>query len=368
MIYEYLSNEIFLFQIVLNNWFDMNIIVNGGTRGIGRELVRLFSEDSSNRLIVTGRNETALNSLSAGYLNLKIIQLDLTDYERQSPRFLSEVMSFFDKVDILINMAGLLINKDFADITGKEARAIMETNFFGPAAVIKTLKPFFREGSHIINISSMGGFQGASKYRGLSYYSASKAAAELVFASYQDSFFRQRENFGAASVRAGNVIGGGDWAVDRIVPDCVRALQNSENLVLRFPGATRPWQHVLEPLGGYLMLSKCLWEDPGKFSGAWNFGPKDEAVRTVEQLVRKFVELWGEGQTALEIAAAKQHEAGSLTLNCDKARQLLGWTPRWSFDRAVEETVDWYRRVSSGEDTVAVSRQQINRYVGRNPK
>ena len=188
MIYEYLSNEIFLFQIVLNNWFDMNIIVNGGTRGIGRELVRLFSEDSSNRLIVTGRNETALNSLSAGYLNLKIIQLDLADYERQSPRFLSEVMSFFDKVDILINMAGLLINKDFADITGKEARAIMETNFFGPAAVIKTLKPFFREGSHIINISSMGGFQGASKYRGLSYYSASKAAIACLTECLAEEF------------------------------------------------------------------------------------------------------------------------------------------------------------------------------------
>jgi NAD(P)-dependent dehydrogenase (short-subunit alcohol dehydrogenase family) len=155
---------------------EMNIVVIGGTRGIGKEVVKILAGDANNHLLVTGRDESSLKSLEKEFINIKSIVLDLMEIDTVAERFRSVVYSYFDRIDILINMAGLLIKKDFDEFTVQESRAIMETNFFGPASVIRILKPGMVRGSHIINISSMGGFQGASKYRGLSYYSASKAA------------------------------------------------------------------------------------------------------------------------------------------------------------------------------------------------
>jgi NAD(P)-dependent dehydrogenase (short-subunit alcohol dehydrogenase family) len=154
----------------------MNIIINGGTRGIGKEVVHCFAHNSNNKILVTGRNEKALESISAIFRNVSTYTLDLSVFDRYSEPFLNKVSGYFNKVDILINVAGLLIAKEFTEINPDEAHLMMETNFFGPASVIRALKPFMYEGSHIVNIASMGGFQGSSKYRGLSYYSASKAA------------------------------------------------------------------------------------------------------------------------------------------------------------------------------------------------
>lgn len=154
----------------------MNIIINGGTKGIGREIVNCLTQDIGNQILVTGRNIKALNDLSGRFKNVKSVPLDMSLFNSQSDRFTDEVSSYFRHVDILINLAGLLIAKEFVDITNNEARLMMETNFFGPASVIRILKPMMPSGSHIVNISSMGGFQGSIKYRGLSYYSASKSA------------------------------------------------------------------------------------------------------------------------------------------------------------------------------------------------
>lgn len=194
-------------------------------------------------------------------------------------------------------------------------------------------------------------------------YSASKAAAELVFSAYGDSFYRSRSNFGYATVRAGNVIGGGDWAVDRIVPDCVRALRDGASIVLRKPQSTRPWQHVLEPLGGYLTLAAALAQDPTRYSGAWNFGPDGEAARSVQDLTQVIVERWGSGTIEINASADDPHEAGLLHLNCDKAHHILGWKPRWGFQRTVAETVDWYRAVLAGESVSKISGDQIKSYM-----
>lgn len=194
-------------------------------------------------------------------------------------------------------------------------------------------------------------------------YSASKAAAELVFSAYGDSFFHTRPGFGFASVRAGNVIGGGDWSEDRIVPDCLRALRAGQPIVLRKPEATRPWQHVLEPLAGYLTLAAALRRDPQKFSGAWNFGPDSDAARSVHDLARGIVAAWGSGQISIQPSGSDPHEAGLLHLNCDKVRHSLGWKPRWGFERTVQETVAWHRDVTSGEDAAAVSAAQIQAYM-----
>jgi short-subunit dehydrogenase len=154
----------------------MNIVVNGGTRGIGKEIINFLAQDLSNQIFVTGRNEKALNSLSVRYKNVKSFSLDMSLFDIQYEKFRAAVSNHFERVDILINIAGFLISKDFLQTTNDEARLIMETNFFGPASLIRILKPIMSSGSHIVNISSMGGFQGSAKYKGLSYYSASKAA------------------------------------------------------------------------------------------------------------------------------------------------------------------------------------------------
>jgi short-subunit dehydrogenase len=154
----------------------MNIVVNGGTRGIGKEIINFLAQDISNQIFVTGRNEKALNSLSVRYKNVKSFSLDMSLFDIQYEKFRAAVSNHFERVDILINIAGFLIFKDFLQTTNDEARLIMETNFFGPASLIRILKPTMSSGSHIVNISSMGGFQGSAKYKGLSYYSASKAA------------------------------------------------------------------------------------------------------------------------------------------------------------------------------------------------
>ena len=154
----------------------MNIIIIGGTRGIGKEIVLNLAQDINNQIIVTGRNEKALESLTVRFKNVHAVVLDLSVIDKLIESFRDNVYNHFERVDILINMAGFLIAKEFVNISSGEARLMMETNFFGPASVIRTLKPLMPGGSHIINISSMGGFQGSSKYKGLSYYSASKAA------------------------------------------------------------------------------------------------------------------------------------------------------------------------------------------------
>jgi 3-oxoacyl-[acyl-carrier protein] reductase len=158
----------------------MNIIVNGGTKGIGREVVNYLAQDSGNLILVTGRNIKVLNSLSEQFKNVKSVPLDMSLFDSQSERFTDVVSAYFRQVDILINLAGFMIAKEFVGFTNEEARNIMETNFFGPASLIRVIKPFMPSGSHIVNISSMGGFQGSIKYRGLSYYSASKAALSCL--------------------------------------------------------------------------------------------------------------------------------------------------------------------------------------------
>lgn len=197
-------------------------------------------------------------------------------------------------------------------------------------------------------------------------YSASKAAAELVFAAYNESFFKNRPHFGAASARAGNVIGGGDWSEDRIIPDCVRALQNAEPIVLRHPHATRPWQHVLEPLSGYITLGSRLLHDPALAIGSWNFGPPETAVHSVEEVALECIKVWGSGTISVEPTSDQLHEAMLLQLNCDKARDLLQWSPRWDFTRTIRETISWYRATCEGQPAIDISSEQLKYYERSN--
>jgi len=203
------------------------------------------------------------------------------------------------------------------------------------------------------------GYRESDELGGRDPYSASKACAEIAFRAYSESFFRQRKNFGAASTRAGNVIGGGDRAADRIVPDAVRALERGEPLTLRSPNATRPWQHVLDPLRGYMMLGVNLLENPAAFCGAWNFGPDDTAIRTVDDLAKTFIQNWGAGEVAYHADASAPHEATLLHLSSDKAHRQLQWRPRLPFEEAVAQTARWYRAVHDGIAPMEITRQQI---------
>jgi len=168
----------------------MNIVVNGGTRGIGKEMVLLLSNDSNNKIFVTGRNYNVLRQLSkeAVHSNIITFKYDISIFETLEKQFIKTISGYFQSIDILINNAGVTINKDFVDFTPEEARKIIETNFMGPAAMIRALKPMFVKGSHIVNICSMGGYQGSSKYRGLSYYSASKAALSCLSECLAEEF------------------------------------------------------------------------------------------------------------------------------------------------------------------------------------
>ncbi len=208
------------------------------------------------------------------------------------------------------------------------------------------------------------GYRETDELGGDDPYSASKAAAELVFASYAASYFRHRADFGAATVRAGNVIGGGDFNDNRIVPDCVRALRSGQAIELRSPQSTRPWQHVLEPVFGYLLLGARLLSDPARHAGAWNFGPKPEATRTVGDLATEVVKIWGSGEVVHKVEKTAMHEAGLLALNCDKARNALGWEAVWGFEPAVRATIEWYRKAGDPRaDVLSFTRGQIRQYL-----
>jgi CDP-glucose 4,6-dehydratase len=206
------------------------------------------------------------------------------------------------------------------------------------------------------------GYRENDQLGGSDPYSASKAAAEIAFSAYWRSFLRHQKDFGAATSRAGNVIGGGDWAADRIVPDCIRAFHSGQPVTLRNPSATRPWQHVLEPLSGYLLLAAKLREEPQQFSGSWNFGPSSTQCRTVREVAGLIASYFGQGSVILGDAQKKQHEAQLLQLNCDKAHQLLGWHPRWDVYITVRTTADWYRMVLAGESAKVVTARQITEY------
>lgn len=203
-------------------------------------------------------------------------------------------------------------------------------------------------------------------------YSASKACAELIISSYRNSFFN-KNNFkehqkSIASARAGNVIGGGDWAKDRIIPDLINALKNNNPIPVRNPYAVRPWQHVLEPVAGYLQLGLKMMEDPIKYADAWNFGPFNEDNLTVEELVTMAINIWGSGTIDKIETTNAPHEAGLLKLDINKSITELGWKPKMNAAAAIDTTIKWYKNLSNGcaralvEKDIANYNQIVNKF------
>lgn len=207
------------------------------------------------------------------------------------------------------------------------------------------------------------GYRETDRLGGHDPYASSKACVELLVSSYRRSFFQDRE-ISIATARAGNVIGSGDWAKDRLIPDCIAALSGARPLVLRNPRAIRPWQHVLEALSGYLLLMKSMYESPHQYEGAWNFGPGEDAERSVREVVEILCREWGLGQKYHIVYETQEHyhESCYLKLDSSKARQILYWRPRWSIEEALEKTIEGYKAYIAGGDIKQICLNQIAQY------
>ena len=201
---------------------------------------------------------------------------------------------------------------------------------------------------------------------GLDPYSASKASAELIIKSYRDSFFKNKINCGISSARAGNVIGGGDWSQNRLIPDCIKFIRKKTKIKIRNPNFSRPWQFVLEPLKGYLILAKKQYENSDKYSSAWNFGPEYKSIKSVREIVELIINYWGSG--SIEIKKTKKfYEHHYLRLDIRKAKNYLKWKPTYDVKESVNVTIDWYYRVlKNKENPILVTNDQIDQYMRDN--
>ena len=257
-----------------------------------------------------------------------------------------------------------------------EPRLTYETNVMGTVNVLEAVRQT-RSVRVVVNVTSdkcyenrewVWGYRECDPMGGYDPYSSSKGCAELVTAAYRRSFFSPstpQPSVALASVRAGNVIGGGDWGRDRLVPDCICALSQGKEIVIRNPNAVRPWQHVLEPLSGYLLLGARLWTDGPRYASAWNFGPADDEVYTVEEVVKEVIRLWGQGRYRID-ACKHLHEAHWLKLDCSKAHIKLGWKSRLNTKQALGKTVEWYRQFyesRSTEELCVFTQRQIEEYM-----
>lgn len=273
------------------------------------------------------------------------------------------------KPDIVFHLAAqALVRRSY-----KDPLTTFQTNVMGSLHVLEALRRtesvrslvYITSDKCYWNNEWVWGYREDDKLGGPDPYSASKACAEHVFKSYFLSYFQSRENFACGSTRAGNVIGGGDRSTDRIVPDIVRAYEQKQPLLLRNPRSTRPWQHVLDPLCGYLTLGMHLYNAPGQWNGeAWNFGPSNQSIKTVSELTDVLEGIFDGLAIETPKLTNQPYESGLLHLSIDKAMSLLKWEPRWHFFQAVKKTGEWYKRVFEGECPKGVTNEQIQEFMG----
>ena len=207
-----------------------------------------------------------------------------------------------------------------------------------------------------------GGYRETDELDGYDPYSNSKSCSELVTHSYEKSFLKEQK-IAVSTARAGNVIGGGDFAADRIIPDCVRAVSEGKKIAVRNPHSTRPYQHVLEPLGAYLLIAQAQYEDAAK-ADSYNVGPDDRSCLTTGELADLFCNAWGEGAEWENLSQGGPHEANFLKLDCSRIRSALGWKPRWQVEEAVTNTAKWYQAWLNGDDMEEYTDFQIKEYFG----
>lgn len=305
--------------------------------------------------------------------NLAELKGKIRDY-RADIRNRAEVERIFyaEKPEIVFHLAAQsLVLRSYNDPV-----STFETNFMGTVNLLEACRNSGSVSQVVVvttdkvyeNREEPRGYNEQDPLGGYDPYSASKAGAEIACQSYRRSYFAKNDGAGRkislSTARAGNVIGGGDRAADRIVPDCIRAFEKGLPIPVRNPDSVRPWQHVLEPLGGYLMLCRRMAEDPYRFAGAWNFGPDSEGAVSVGKLVGTFIRHWGSGVMDISGEQKKFHEAGILMLDISKSVTYLGWKPLLTLDEAVKMTAEWYRS-SGSRDPYTLCVEQIEEYTKR---
>lgn len=276
-----------------------------------------------------------------------------------------------EKPEIVFHLAAQAIVRD----SYNDPKTTFDTNIGGTVNVLEAIRHCPTVKTVVVVTSDkcyenkewVWGYRENDPLGGNDPYSASKGATEIVCSAYYRSYFTSKgrgTHLGFATARAGNVIGGGDWAKDRIIPDCVRALSKSEPIVVRNPKATRPWQHVLDPLSGYLLMAERLWENPDKFSGVWNFGPQTSDQITVRELAERFITAWGKGSIYIPNTNEKApHEAHFLRLSIDKAASELKWQPILDSSSSIDWAVDWYKTWYNRQKALkSMSLKQIREY------
>lgn len=267
---------------------------------------------------------------------------------------------------ILIHMAA----QPLVRLSYKEPIQTYATNVMGTVHLLEAARQC-PELKAIVNVTTdkcyenrewVWGYRETERMGGHDPYSNSKGCSELVTSAYRDSFFNTNSTASLASARAGNVIGGGDWAEDRLIPDILRAFEESKPVVIRNPKATRPWQHVLEPLGGYLVLAQHLFDTGDEFAEGWNFGPHDQDVKSVESILDYMVMSWGAGASWKLESGLQPHEAQLLKLDISKAHSRLNWQPQWSLEFALDQIIDWHLCWLRGGDIKSKTLEQIRAY------
>lgn len=277
--------------------------------------------------------------------------------------------------EVIIHMAAQPIVRD----SYRYSAETYEINVMGTVYLFEAVKHAIQTGKQIravVNVTSdksyenkewHWGYRENDELGGHDPYSNSKACSELVTVSYMRSFFDPKNirnhGVGIATARAGNVIGGGDWAADRLIPDCIRSIITNTPIMIRNHQAIRPWQHVLEPLSGYLVLAQKLVENGADFTGPWNFGPNQEDVRSVEEVVQHLCSKWGGGLSYQHHTETSVHEATLLRLDCSKAKIKLGWSPKWNFEMAIEKIIEWTRGYTEASDVKEICFRQIQEYT-----
>lgn len=337
-----------------------NVFVTGhtGFKGSWLSLILLKAGANVTGYALKPPTDPALFDLAGLGGRMRSIEGDIRDLEALS-KTVNEA-----KPEIVLHLAAQPIVRD----SYREPVYTYETNVMGTVNILEcvrkceTVRSFLNVTTDKVyqNNEWEWGYRETDVLDGYDPYSNSKSCSELVTHSYEKSFFSDGRA-AISTARAGNVIGGGDFANDRIIPDCIRAAQKGEPVVVRNPHSTRPFQHVLEPLFAYLMIAKKQYED-GNFAGSYNVGPDEQDCLTTGELVDLFCKAWGEGQTWENRFVGGPHEAGFLKLDCSRLKRVFGWKPVWRVNAAIEKTVEWSREWLDGKDIRGVMERQIDEF------
>ncbi len=355
-----------IMKTIQNFFSGKNILVTGHTGFKGSWLSIWLNELGANVIGYSLDPEDAFGNFCLSSIKDYIVDIrgDIRDLS-----LLNKVFEIYNPEIVFHIAAQPLVRASYAN-----AKYTFDVNIMGTVNVLEAIKAidetkvgvFITSDKCYQNNEWVWGYRENDRLGGIDPYSCSKACAELVVESYRNSFFntkRYSEHGKAiATVRAGNVIGGGDWAKDRIIPDSIRLLEEGKEIEVRNPNAVRPWQHVLEPLSGYLLVAKKLAEDGAKYSGAWNFGPGSDSSITVSEMVEKVIMYWGGGSWNHLKNEQGLHEANLLGLDISKAMRLLRWTPSWDIDKVVEKTVQWYKNYKHS-NVYELCVKQINEFT-----